>query len=60
MIDKVRAAIRKIVMNSRNSTYQVMRVIELISKYDDKAFYHLSGKQKDIYRRLMEELKDEE
>lgn len=45
----VKAAVTYIVLNTEYSMKQVMDVIALADKWNDKAIYHFSNKQKKIY-----------
>lgn len=42
-------ALKWCVTHTPYSMYQYMRVIELIDKYGEKAIYHFSKKQNEIY-----------
>jgi hypothetical protein len=46
-------AVSYIVHNTRYTPYQCYRVIELISKYGEKAPYHLTKKQYEIMKMLV-------
>lgn len=55
-MNSVREAIREIVRTTRFTAYQVIRVIELVSIYDDKAVYRMTKKQKQIFSLLKSKL----
>lgn len=59
-MNNVREAIREIVKTTRFTTYQVIRVIEMVSKYDEKAIYKMTKKQKQIFNLLKNKLEDKE
>lgn len=55
-IEMTRSVIREIAMTTRYTVYQIVRVIELLSKHDVQAVYVMTKKQRKIYRLLCEKL----
>lgn len=53
MITIVDKAIEVICKSTRYTPTQCYRVVELITKYGDKTFYHCTKKQKDILKCLL-------